>query len=172
MFFIVLSFAVILLDLVSFYPDTARPSRCIGMDEWTRGTFTRNTRDKLPQGGDLYRGYPVRMGFIPQAVFQAVFAQTEIPYNYPVRIRRIGLEEEQKLYELFKTIYFPFVLLYDYTGMVGCILIGMGSIFMSLMGITVFEGRLRVIFICLLVYLLGPLVFYVWAYVFPGKLFY
>ena len=103
---------------------------------------------------------------------QDALAQTGVLSNYPLGIQQVGFEEEQRICELFKKIYSPFILLYDYTGIVGCILVGACSILLCLMGIAVFQGKLRMFFLCFLVYLLGPLIFYIWAYVLPGRFFY
>ncbi|MCF7875217.1 MAG: hypothetical protein K9L87_02405 [Candidatus Omnitrophica bacterium] len=89
-----------------------------------------------------------------------VLAQTEMTHDYTPDAGWEAIEEEQRVFGIFKTIYFPFVLLSKIIGITFTVIVGIMAIFISLIGIFVFEGNSRTFFIFLLIYLLGPIIFF------------
>ncbi len=75
----------------------------------------------------------------------------------------ITSNREDLVFESFRKLYFPLIVLYKIIGLAGCFMIGISAIFLSLIGIGLSAGKMRIFFVILLFYLLGPVFLFIWT---------
>jgi len=75
----------------------------------------------------------------------------------------LSVDQEEKLFEIFRIIYLPLIILYKRVGLIGSLMLGISAIFLSILGIVFSQSKLKFFFVFLLLYLLGPVFLFIWT---------